>query len=512
VTFRDRTGSGSQDRTVKLAKPAVLAVTGANVAKTKPAGSFDATSGAFALKNDGDVDLAFTVTADKPWVSLDVASGTIAAGATVNVTATVNLDAANTFEVGDQTAALTIRDTTNGVDVAKEVKLTVTANPAGVMAVTPWDEMECLGPGGGPFAPPTRIYTIKNIGGAAMKVQVSQDKPWLKTSTPGSKIAVGDHNKMPLQNLRQQAAGQRPPTIQLLVCQAQCDPETSEAIAKSSATRSLTFDDTEVLNDDNDAIEVQNPAIDGKAVITKGKWKWDGHTGGLVGHDDYVVIERGRGTTSDVVLNLPAVCGPDCKKVGCPKGVAINPAGGDEIRVTGLQLHGYRSFLGEGGYHNRPTCLIVAKENMVDDFNDTVSHEIGHMIMAVAHTAADHQKEVDEAKESVRDNRKDLTKAKRKKKNTTNIAKIQLAVEQRLKHRMGNHSYYWPGGEPVHTKQYDDGQGNHCHEGASNPNPGKYENGTCVLYASGRDVKLNWCAQCTKYIKFVDLRRFALSE
>ncbi len=262
VTFTDETNHRNQQRTIRLAKPGKLKVTGGNYEPTAQAGAFSNLSKDYILENEGDVDLDYTVTKTKPWVTLSSSAGSVRSGAPVTVKVTVNKAAVNTFEAGEHVDKVTIKDISHNVEHEKDVKVTVTANANPVLAVVPWEDMECIGNDGGPFNPATKTYTLKNIGGAALKYKVKPSN-WLVGSTPGKLIAVGDHNKAHMWGLRQQPADERPRTVQLVVCQKQCDPETTDAVTKQSSTREFAFDATEVVNADGDSIEVVTPPIDG---------------------------------------------------------------------------------------------------------------------------------------------------------------------------------------------------------------------------------------------------------
>ena len=77
-------------------------------------GPFDVTSTQFTLRNNGAASLNWTAGANVPWLSLSSASGTLAAGATVNVTGSLNA-AANSLANGLHTATATFTNTTSGI-------------------------------------------------------------------------------------------------------------------------------------------------------------------------------------------------------------------------------------------------------------------------------------------------------------------------------------------------------------------------------------------------------------
>lgn len=506
VTFRDVTGGASVERNVQVLRPGSLAIAEADLASAHDAGTFPATTQAYTLANPGDQPVAFTAAGDRNWITVDKADGTVAGGASVVVTVTANRDAANTFEVGVHAGTVTFTDATHAATITKSVTLTVTANPAGALAVLPWEPLDCAGNPGPPFAPTSQIYTLKNIGGDSLSYEVShgnQHPAWLQVSSPGRTIPIGDHNKALLWPLRQQPANGHPRTVQLLICQQQSDPGDSAVIAAlASATREIDVPGASVVNDDGAELEIVTPAIDGAPLIMEGTWTWSGHSGTLVGKDGLLSVVRGRATLGDVRITAPAACGPDCAKAGCAKNVPIVPTGTKQFRVQGLKLHGHQGFLGEGGYEDRPTCLIVARLNEEADFNDTVSHEIGHMMNAILHERADQEQAIAEVEKWKKDNKKDKS--------------IDLATREQVDRILAGYKaaleYFWTPGVPINPLQYDQQQGNHCGFGGTrHPAVGdliKYRNGTCILYDAGRPMKLNWCAECTKYLRYVDLREF----
>ncbi|MCX7045267.1 MAG: choice-of-anchor D domain-containing protein [Candidatus Sumerlaeota bacterium] len=59
------------------------------------------------------------------------------------------------------------------------------------LSIVPSLSFDAAGPPGGPFAPSSRQYTLKNIGGAALNWQASVDAPWLAVSPASGNLGAG---------------------------------------------------------------------------------------------------------------------------------------------------------------------------------------------------------------------------------------------------------------------------------------------------------------------------------
>ncbi len=86
-------------------------------------GPFTPFSFSYLLVNSGAAPLAWTAVDNQPWLDLSLASGTLAAGASVTVTATLNA-AANALLAGSYAATLTFTNATSGLAQQRTVALT----------------------------------------------------------------------------------------------------------------------------------------------------------------------------------------------------------------------------------------------------------------------------------------------------------------------------------------------------------------------------------------------------
>ena len=195
VTFANLTnGTGNTTRQVTLnvlALPGALTVTPANGLTSTGVigGPFTPSSQAYSLQNTGGTAINWTCSNVQAWTTLSAASGTLAAGASVMVTASINA-AANALAAGAYNDTVTFTNTTNGTgNTTRAVVLTVT-NP-GVLAVTPAGGLTSTGPVGGPFTPSSQAYTLQNTGGAALNWTCTNIQPWTTLSATSGTLAAG---------------------------------------------------------------------------------------------------------------------------------------------------------------------------------------------------------------------------------------------------------------------------------------------------------------------------------
>ncbi|MGD0651990.1 MAG: hypothetical protein ABSA97_12780, partial [Verrucomicrobiia bacterium] len=97
------------------------------------------------------------------WVSLSGTGGTLAAGASTNVTVTINSNA-NSLAAGVYSNTVTFINLTNGNGTTTRVVTLTVIAPAN-LAVTPISGLTASGPQGGPFSPSSQSYTLSNTGG-----------------------------------------------------------------------------------------------------------------------------------------------------------------------------------------------------------------------------------------------------------------------------------------------------------------------------------------------------------
>ncbi|GMU81555.1 MAG: hypothetical protein AMXMBFR47_14260 [Planctomycetota bacterium] len=117
VSFANTTnGMGNTTRSVSLTvtAPAMLNVSGTDLAASgPPGGPFSPASTTYTLSNSGGVSLNWTAGANQAWLTVSPTSGTLAAGGSTTVTASINSNA-NALAAGSYGASVSLTNATNG--------------------------------------------------------------------------------------------------------------------------------------------------------------------------------------------------------------------------------------------------------------------------------------------------------------------------------------------------------------------------------------------------------------
>ncbi|MCC6360784.1 MAG: hypothetical protein IT450_18760 [Phycisphaerales bacterium] len=131
VSFANTTnGMGNATRSVSLtvSAPAMLNVSGTDLAASgPPGGPFSPVSTTYTLSNSGGVSLNWTAGANQAWLTVSPTSGTLAAGASTTVTASIS-SSANALAAGSYGASVSFTNTTNGAgNATRNASLNVTS-------------------------------------------------------------------------------------------------------------------------------------------------------------------------------------------------------------------------------------------------------------------------------------------------------------------------------------------------------------------------------------------------
>ena len=202
VTFANTTnGTGNTTRPVSLtvnaanvAGPMTVTPAGGLTSSGTAGGPFTPSSLSYTVTNTGTAPMNWTATKVQSWVTLSSAGGTLAAGATATVTASIGTGANSLAASGTSyTDTVTFTNTTNGTgNTTRPVSLTVNAaNVAGPMTVTPAGGLTSSGTAGGPFTPSSLSYTVTNTGTAPMNWTATKVQSWVTLSSAGGTLAAG---------------------------------------------------------------------------------------------------------------------------------------------------------------------------------------------------------------------------------------------------------------------------------------------------------------------------------
>jgi hypothetical protein len=153
-------------------------------------GPFSPLSREYILENTGGESIDWTASGAQAWVTLSSSGGTLAAGATVTVTVSINPEA-NSLAAGNYLDTLTFTNTTNGNgNTTRGVNLTVYVVP-GTLSVMPGTGMNSSGAQGGPFSPSTGDYTLQNTGVTSINWTASKTQGWLTLSNNAGILGPG---------------------------------------------------------------------------------------------------------------------------------------------------------------------------------------------------------------------------------------------------------------------------------------------------------------------------------
>jgi hypothetical protein len=148
----------------------------ASVAATGIRGDeFQPLSHAFTLSNLGTSSISWTVSKSQPWLSLSSLGGTLAAGTSQVVIASLNATA-SALSPGNYTDALLFSDTTNQTNYTRSFTLAIT-DP---LVVSPATDFVGGGKQAGPFTPSLKSYTMTNSSAVSIpwRAKAVHSGPW----------------------------------------------------------------------------------------------------------------------------------------------------------------------------------------------------------------------------------------------------------------------------------------------------------------------------------------------
>ena len=202
VTFSNSTnGRGDTSRSciLTVGVPAgVLTVTpaGSFTSSGYQGGPFSPPSQVYTLSNTGTLSLNWTASKTETWLTLSATSGSLAAGASTNVTVSICC-AANSLPPWNYHDTVTFVNTSNGNgNTTRAITLTINALPPGVLSVTPAGDLTSSGNQGGPFSPSSQIYTLQNTGSASINWTASKTASWVTLSAASGSLAGGASTNM----------------------------------------------------------------------------------------------------------------------------------------------------------------------------------------------------------------------------------------------------------------------------------------------------------------------------
>lgn len=154
-------------------------------------GPFSPGSQTYTLTNGGESPINWSVDRSQTWVSLSKTEGTLAAGASDTVKASINV-IANDLRAGAYSDSLSFLNETNGAgNTSRTVLLNISAPDNPVLSVFPGDGFNSFGQEGGPFYPSSQTYTLTNTGGGTLNWTAAKAQSWVSLSKTSGSLAAG---------------------------------------------------------------------------------------------------------------------------------------------------------------------------------------------------------------------------------------------------------------------------------------------------------------------------------
>ena len=156
-------------------------------------GPFQNGSAVYTLKNTGTEEIAWTATKGATWLNASPDSGKLAAAAEAEVTVSINATAAAALARNHYQDAVAFTNTTNGAGTTSRPALLIVGQTLkDGMIVLEADGLDAWGFAGGPFSPPSKAFTIHNLGlSEASWTAEIQTADWVTLSSAGGDIPPG---------------------------------------------------------------------------------------------------------------------------------------------------------------------------------------------------------------------------------------------------------------------------------------------------------------------------------
>lgn len=191
-------------------------------------GPFSPQDADYLLTNDGASPLTYSVSVDAAFVQLSKESGSLAPGASTELTVTIDPSLSAALPIGNYAATVEISDLTSGLIAERDVTLSIhAAGPQGLI-MTPAAGLTSTGAEGGPFAPGSRSFQLRNSSSQSMAFQASADMGWISLSQTSGQIPAGQALSLTASIDAAQVAGYQPGTYNGQITVADLTGGTSE--------------------------------------------------------------------------------------------------------------------------------------------------------------------------------------------------------------------------------------------------------------------------------------------
>jgi DNA/RNA endonuclease G (NUC1)/PKD repeat protein len=192
ITVRGLGGSATSVSSFTVAPPVLPDFTitpgGSFTSSGGQGGSFSPPSQLYTLSNTNGTWLNWGASKNASWLDLSATSGTLLAGASTDITVSVN-GAANSLAGGIYSDTVTFSNSTTGGWVPRSVSLTVLT--LGQLSVSPVITFNATTQVGGPFSPSSQGYTLSNTGSVSLNWTANATASWLHLSALSGTLAAG---------------------------------------------------------------------------------------------------------------------------------------------------------------------------------------------------------------------------------------------------------------------------------------------------------------------------------
>jgi endonuclease G len=192
ITVRGLGGSATSVGSFVLTTPVIpnftITPAGGFTSTGDQGGPFSPSSQVYTLSNTNGTSMNWAAGKNTSWLDLSASSGTLAAGASTDITVSVN-STADSFLGGEYSDVVTFSNSMTGAWVSRSVNLTV-LTPA-QLSVSPVNAFNATSQVDGPPSASSQDYRLSNVGSISMNWTANATASWLTLSATSGTLAGG---------------------------------------------------------------------------------------------------------------------------------------------------------------------------------------------------------------------------------------------------------------------------------------------------------------------------------
>lgn len=152
-------------------------------------GPFSPSSGTFRIANNGDEALDWAAQESTPWLTIQPKQGTLAPGATADITASLQAGNAAGLSAGQYNGLILVSEVGGDSSLEAQATIVVVDAPSGGVFFFPDEPFTAQGGIGGPFSPSLKSYSVINGSDENLGWSVEFSEDWVFASETGGVIA-----------------------------------------------------------------------------------------------------------------------------------------------------------------------------------------------------------------------------------------------------------------------------------------------------------------------------------